>query len=188
MIPMMTICLLILSMTVMEIFSYSHPHSESEYDCCNDEPIARKVYRVSQKSPIQVSATLPGPSSLLAAQTPQTQPAVSTIASAESHAHRERQAATRILSLSKIHLFGQTKSKWSGIPTVSIFSRNSKRNISTGGNPGPQGNALHVKSEIDCFSLLWKDEMLREIITQAKTLLTKQIKNLEHCSSAIPKF
>ena len=121
---MMTICLLILFMTVMEILSYSHPHNESESDSCNDEPIAKKVHRVSQKSPIQVSAGLPGPSSLLSAQTPQTQPAVSIIASAESHAHRERRAATRILSLSPklIYLVRQNLNAVGSLQLVSLVA------------------------------------------------------------------
>ena len=58
-------------------------------------------------------------------------------------------------------------------PTVSKYSRTPRRNMLTGGNPKPKGDALHAKTEIECFSLFLNNDMLSKIMTHTNECITR---------------
>ena len=116
----------------------------------------------------------PAPSSAPVELSPSTQlPTASTSALTEQRGSGAYSGPTRLLSISETPLFGRNKYKWSATPVLSKFSRTPRKNLLTGGNPGPNGDALHAKTEIECFSLFMNDDILTEIMTHTNECITR---------------
>ena len=85
------------------------------------------------------SCVHPGPSSAPTELAPSIQvpTASTTSASAQQRGSGARSGPTKLLSIPELHYLRRNKYKWSATPMISKFSSTPKKNLLTGGNPGP---------------------------------------------------
>ena len=132
------------------------------------------------------SCVHPGPSSAPTELAPSTQvPTASTSASAQQRGSGARSGPTKLLSIPETSLFGRNKYKWSATPMISKFSRTPRKNLLTGGNPGPKGDALDAEMEIECFSLFLNNDILTKIMTHTDECITRLCVNFAKQKPAI---